>query len=74
MSKRRTSAAPGTQEILDFFGKCPECGYPARASATAQGADRVLASCDRPCGWSGLVPLTTMTAHRRGPRSNASAP
>ncbi|APE36637.1 hypothetical protein BOX37_24970 [Nocardia mangyaensis] len=56
------------REILDYFGKCPSCGYPARAaelimihsdgsvSATATG------TCELPCGWSGPVAITTMTA------------
>ncbi|ATL65734.1 hypothetical protein [Nocardia terpenica] len=63
MTDHRTPAVPGYQEILDFFGKCPECGYPARAAAARRGETTVLAFCDRPCGWSDTVPLTTMTAH-----------
>ncbi|MCX4093098.1 hypothetical protein [Nocardia sp. alder85J] len=55
-----------SSEILDFFGKCPECGYPARASTTPSSPGTVAASCDRPCGWTGTVPLTTMTRHTRG--------
>ncbi|MFF0491348.1 hypothetical protein ACWDSJ_06040 [Nocardia sp. NPDC003482] len=61
MTKRRGPAAPEIHEILDYFGKCPECGYPARASMSAQDTTMVHASCDRPCGWTGTVPLTTMT-------------
>lgn len=56
-------------EILDYFGKCEACGYPARAAATIEtlsgGGARtsVVATCSLPCGWSARVPLTTMTAH-----------
>ncbi|MEV0296891.1 hypothetical protein [Nocardia sp. NPDC050710] len=56
-----------THEILNYFGKCPECGYPARAtevrglSAGGEIEVAVAASCDLPCGWSGSVPLTIMT-------------
>lgn len=61
MTERSIAMNPGRHEVLDYFGKCPECGYPARASADFAGAPTVLASCDRPCGWTGVVPLTTMT-------------
>ncbi|MBF6171427.1 hypothetical protein [Nocardia blacklockiae] len=61
---RPLTAASGPREVLDYFGKCPECGYPATASATLRENHTVFASCDRPCGWSGVVPLTTMTQHR----------
>ncbi len=72
MTKRRGPAAFGTREILDFFGKCPECGYPARASTNPHDAGTAHASCDRPCGWTGLVPLTTMT--ERGGRNGRPRP
>ncbi|WP_280364679.1 hypothetical protein [Nocardia wallacei] len=61
---RHLTAASDLREVLDFFGKCPECGYPATASATLRNSNTVVASCDRPCGWNGIVPLTTMTEHR----------
>ena len=56
-----TGPSPGRYEVLDYFGKCPECGYPAHASTEVIGATTVIACCDRPCGWTGMVPLTTMT-------------
>ncbi|WP_067649475.1 hypothetical protein [Nocardia harenae] len=58
-------------EILDYFGKCEACGYPARASATTEmlaggGVQTaVVAACSLPCGWTGRVPLTTMTGRVR---------
>ncbi|WP_227984314.1 hypothetical protein [Nocardia spumae] len=62
MIHRRNILNPGAREVLDYFGKCPECGYPATASADFAEATTVVARCDRPCGWTGAVPLTTMTA------------
>ncbi|MFC8530054.1 hypothetical protein [Nocardia sp. NPDC057227] len=57
------------RDVLDFFEKCPECGYPAQASAIeremASGATEVVlrASCGLPCGWQG-EPRTTVTGAR----------
>ncbi|MFC3962279.1 hypothetical protein [Nocardia jiangsuensis] len=57
------------RDVLDFFEKCPECGYPAQASAVerdmASGATEVVvrASCGLPCGWQG-EPRTTVTGAR----------
>ncbi|GAA5052335.1 hypothetical protein [Nocardia callitridis] len=54
-------------DMLDYFGKCPRCGYPATASKTVRHLGRinvvieVVATCGLPCGWSGQVPETTMT-------------
>ena len=64
-----TATRPGaarTHEILNYFGKCPACGYPARATEVRAFGRRgvemtVTASCELPCGWSGAVPLTMMT-------------
>ncbi|WP_067836444.1 hypothetical protein [Nocardia lijiangensis] len=53
--------------ILNYFGKCPDCGYPAEASAVERHlidgtvCVEIVASCGLPCGWSGSAPLTTMT-------------
>ncbi|MFC8044738.1 hypothetical protein [Nocardia sp. NPDC057353] len=58
-------------EILDYFGKCEACGYPARAAATTEmlaggGVQTsVVAACALPCGWTARVPLTTMTGRVR---------
>ncbi|MFC8046107.1 hypothetical protein [Nocardia sp. NPDC057353] len=54
------------RDVLDFFEKCPECGYPAQASAVeremASGRVEVVVSpsCGLPCGWRG-APRTTVT-------------
>jgi hypothetical protein len=67
MRKRNVPATTAEmREVLDYFGKCPECGYPAKASATLRDDGTVLAYCDRPCGWSARVPLTTMTTRSTG--------
>ena len=49
----RVTVAPA----LDYFEKCPRCGYPAEAVVTARtyadgAVDRELvATCGLPCGW-----------------------
>ncbi|WP_040835062.1 hypothetical protein [Nocardia brevicatena] len=56
-----------TDEILDYFGKCASCGYPAHASAITRVYDNgdtecpVTATCALPCGWSDRVVPVTMT-------------
>ncbi|MEV0355901.1 hypothetical protein AB0H71_07510 [Nocardia sp. NPDC050697] len=57
-------------EILDYFGKCPRCGYPATAwlhTVVADGRTRreVVGVCDSPCGWTGPVRVTSMTGQGR---------
>ncbi|MEU1520744.1 hypothetical protein ACWDO0_13295 [Nocardia rhamnosiphila] len=64
---RRRVAITQTDEILDYFGKCASCGYPARAESTRRVFDNgeietlVIASCSLPCGWSDRVSPTRMT-------------
>ncbi|MFC9473328.1 hypothetical protein ACWF99_05050 [Nocardia sp. NPDC055002] len=64
-------SASGIREVLDYFGKCPSCGYPARASThTVYYSDgsttaMVTGMCESPCGWTGPVELTRMTDRRR---------
>ncbi|MGW4369742.1 hypothetical protein ACWEKT_29245 [Nocardia takedensis] len=47
------------REVLDYFEKCPRCGYHAQASITTHTfpsgrADTVFQpSCALPCGWQG---------------------
>ncbi|MGV9822573.1 hypothetical protein [Nocardia xishanensis] len=59
--------ASQSQEILNYFGRCPRCHYPARVYlvttvfADGEHAVATLATCDLTCGWSGPAPLTTMT-------------
>lgn len=55
------------REVLNYFGTCPRCGYPAQAFLVAthyaDGKIRVTTdgSCALPCGWSGPIEVTTMT-------------
>lgn len=63
-----------TDEILDYFGKCASCGYPAHASAITRVYDKgateylVIATCALPCGWSDTVVPVTMTGRSARPR------
>ncbi len=47
------------RDVLDYFAKCPACGYPAQASATVRELrdgrveTEVRPSCGLPCGWQG---------------------
>ncbi|MET9213514.1 MULTISPECIES: hypothetical protein [Mycobacteriales] len=59
-------AAGVSQEILNYFGTCGACGYPAQAHAVATFVDghivtEVVATCGLPCGWRGVSDRTTMT-------------
>ncbi|AHH16690.1 hypothetical protein NONO_c18900 [Nocardia nova SH22a] len=62
-----------SREILNYFGKCRACGYPARAvlRTVCHGdgvvTDSVIASCELPCGWSGPVEPSVMTMPTRWP-------
>lgn len=53
--------------ILDYYGKCQSCGYPAgaaemvRKSLDGRVERLVVATCELPCGWSGPATRTTMT-------------
>lgn len=55
------------QAVLNYFGRCPACGYLAEATTTTfmfrDGSTErmVIAECAMPCGWSDAVDLTTMT-------------
>ncbi|WP_067563295.1 hypothetical protein [Nocardia acidivorans] len=66
---RRTVRSSDVREILNYFGKCPLCGYPARASTyTARFDDgtteeHIIATCGLPCGWNGPAAATTMTGN-----------
>ncbi|PPI91308.1 hypothetical protein C5E46_30760 [Nocardia nova] len=55
-------------EVLNYFGTCPECGYAAEAALLittytdgSHNADPI-GRCGLPCGWTGPVLITTMTA------------
>ncbi|MFD5176751.1 hypothetical protein ACFWM1_13150 [Nocardia sp. NPDC058379] len=64
-----------THDLLDYFEKCPSCGYAAQASVTTRAFSRgvverrLFRTCGLPCGWHvstaevvDAVPLT----HCRG--------
>lgn len=64
---RRRVVRDHTDEILNYFGKCLACGYPAYAEScrriynTGEIETVTIACCGLPCGWSGQVLPTTMT-------------
>ncbi|MEV5649750.1 hypothetical protein AB0L57_16015 [Nocardia sp. NPDC052254] len=66
-------SAVRSREILNYFGKCPACGYPAQAVLRTISytdgvvTDAVIATCELPCGWSGPVEPTIMTLPTRWP-------
>ncbi|MFC9471905.1 hypothetical protein ACFTS5_06910 [Nocardia sp. NPDC056952] len=55
------------RELLDYFGQCGACGYPASASLLTQhypdGSTHheVVATCGLPCGWRAPVSMRRMT-------------
>ncbi|MDN2495235.1 hypothetical protein FHY52_00650 [Nocardia nova] len=55
-------------EILNYFGNCPCCGYAAQATmmitvcADNSTTREPIGRCALPCGWTGPVEITTMTA------------
>jgi hypothetical protein len=61
------------KDILDYFGRCEACGYPASASMVVQHfpdgttEEEIIATCDLPCGWRAPAPIMTMTGDRRPP-------
>ncbi|MET9030747.1 hypothetical protein ABZW96_34775 [Nocardia sp. NPDC004168] len=71
----RRIAHARAEEILDFFGKCRACGYPAYAESTTLRYDngdletKIIASCALPCGWTGEVSATPMTGAAARPRT-----
>lgn len=71
----RRIAHSRAEEILDFFGKCRACGYPAYAESTTLYYDngdretKVIAGCALPCGWTGEVSATPMTGSAARPRT-----
>lgn len=46
-----------TRDLLDYFAKCPRCGYAVQASETTRAFSRglverrVFRTCGLPCGW-----------------------
>ncbi|AHH18429.1 hypothetical protein NONO_c36420 [Nocardia nova SH22a] len=61
------------REVLDHFGSCPECGYAAHAflvaTVYADGKTSITSEgvCGLPCGWSGPIEITKMTAFGSAP-------
>ncbi|MBH0776571.1 hypothetical protein [Nocardia bovistercoris] len=64
------SASVSVSDVLDYFEKCPQCGYPAQATATVRRFDNgrvetaVHPSCGLPCGWHGAVQVSTQQRMR----------
>lgn len=57
MSKPVNSRDIYADEVLDYFGKCPRCGYPAQATAVTRvfigrRETTVTVTCGLPCGWT----------------------
>lgn len=59
------SVSVSVNDVLDYFEKCPQCGYPAQATATVRRFDNgrvetaIHPSCGLPCGWHGAVQVST---------------
>ncbi|MBH0779809.1 hypothetical protein [Nocardia bovistercoris] len=49
------------EDVVDFFAKCPRCGYHATATRTVRELDsgrietEMRATCGLPCGWEQTV-------------------
>lgn len=47
------------RDVLNYFEKCPRCGYPAQATATVRTFENEFVeitmqpTCGLPCGWRG---------------------
>ncbi|WP_109524854.1 MULTISPECIES: hypothetical protein [Nocardia] len=61
-SKPAPRLVSGTvSELLDFFGKCPQCGYSATATESVCRYDndrvdsKVYVTCALPCGWGAMA-------------------
>ncbi|WP_063001626.1 MULTISPECIES: hypothetical protein [Nocardia] len=58
-------------EVLNYFGRCPVCGYSAEATVvvttyTDGSSDtQPLGRCGLPCGWTGAIEMNTMTSVNR---------
>lgn len=64
------SVSVTVSDVLDYFEKCPRCGYPAQATATVRRYENgrvetaIHPSCGLPCGWHGTVEVTTQQRMR----------
>ncbi|OXR41281.1 hypothetical protein B7C42_06679 [Nocardia cerradoensis] len=58
-------------DILNYFGRCPACGYSAEATVTVttysdgSSETQLVGRCGLPCGWTGPIEMTTMTTVNR---------
>ncbi len=65
-------------DVLDYFEKCPSCGYHAQATATTRRFDNgriettVHPTCGLPCGWHGTVQVTSRSGARTETRPVAA--
>ncbi|MGN2639016.1 hypothetical protein ACTD5D_23205 [Nocardia takedensis] len=55
-----SNSPTSVSEVLDFFARCPRCGYAATATRTTRERDgeqeiSLHPTCGLPCGWSGPV-------------------
>ena len=62
------------REVLNYFAKCPQCGYAAQApSATrtfvgGRSETTIYPTCGLPCGWQGAPRIISETVPREPPR------
>lgn len=67
IGRKRAVTASDVQEVLNYFGKCPMCDFPAKAwHITARFDDgrvesQTIAVCEGWCGWKGPAHPTPMT-------------
>ncbi|WP_433621178.1 hypothetical protein [Nocardia sp. CA-120079] len=53
------------REVLNYFAKCPRCGYAAQASSTTRTfvggrvETTIYPTCGLPCGWHGTPRVLT---------------
>ncbi len=61
------SVYTSVEEILNYFAKCPVCGYAASAwrythrQIDGTVASHTVARCGLPCGWSGPAEPASLT-------------
>ncbi|MEV6337797.1 hypothetical protein AB0M12_24110 [Nocardia vinacea] len=55
------------REVLNYFAKCPRCGYAAQASSAirtfvgGRSETTIYPTCGLPCGWQGAPQTITET-------------
>ncbi|MET7768436.1 hypothetical protein [Nocardia sp. NPDC005366] len=74
LTAEKQSVSISVSDVLDYFEKCPSCGYPAQATATVRRFENghvetsIHPTCGLPCGWHGTVQVTTKPAVRVDPK------